>query len=97
MSEICILLKRVLFIPATNAVSEHSATVLCRVKTYLRSKMTQVRLSNLLILHVHKQMADDLDIHVLIILFLTVNTGCQFLVNLLNCSHAHCVIIICYS
>ena len=62
MSEICILLKLILVIPATNAVSEHSASALRRVKTYLRSTMTQVRLNNLLILHVHKQMADDLDI-----------------------------------
>ena len=62
MSEICILLKLILVIPATNAVSERSASALRRVKTYLRSTMTQVRLNNLLILHVHKQMATNLDI-----------------------------------
>ena len=62
MSEICILLNLILVIPATNAVSECSASALRRVKTYLSSTMTQVRLNNLLILHVHKQIADDLDI-----------------------------------
>ena len=49
MSEICILLKLILVIPATNTVSERSASALCRVKTYLRSTMTQVHLNNLLI------------------------------------------------
>ena len=62
MSEICIFLNLILVIPATNAVSERSAFALRRVKTYLRSTMTQVRLNNILILHVHKQIADDLDI-----------------------------------
>ena len=62
LSEICILLNLILVIPATNAVSECSASALRRVKTYLRSTMTQVRLNNLLILHVHKRIADDLDI-----------------------------------
>ena len=62
MSEICVLLNLILVIPATNAVSERSASALRRIKTYLRSTMTQIRLNNLLILHVHKQMADNLDI-----------------------------------
>ena len=52
-------LNLILVIPATNAVSERSASALRRVKT---STMTQVRLDNLLILRVHKRIADDLDI-----------------------------------
>ena len=43
-----------------HAVSERSASVLRRVKTYLRSTMLQLRLNNLLILHAHKDRTDDL-------------------------------------
>ena len=43
-------------------MSVYSVSTLRRIKTYLISTMTQVRSNNLLILHVHKQMADNLDI-----------------------------------
>ena len=48
--------------PATNAVSERSFSALRRVKSYLRSTMTQSRLNNLMVLHVHKERTDCLDI-----------------------------------
>ena len=60
ISEVCTVLKLIMVIPATNAVSERSASVLRRVKTYLRSTMLQLRLNNLLILHTHKDRIDDL-------------------------------------
>ena len=47
-------------IVSKHAVSERSASVLRRVKTYLRSTMSQLRLNNLLILHAHKDRTDDL-------------------------------------
>ena len=62
MSEICKLLRLILVIPATNAVSERSASALRRLKTYLRSTMSQVRLNNLMILHIHKQRTDKLNL-----------------------------------
>ena len=62
MSEICTLLKLVLVVLATNAVSERSASSLSRVKTYLRSTMSQSRLNNLMVLHVHKQRTDKLNL-----------------------------------
>ena len=40
LSEVCVL---TLVMPATNAVSERSFSALRRVKTYLRSSMTQIR------------------------------------------------------
>ena len=49
MSEICKLLRLILVIPATNTVSERSASALRRLKTYLRSTMSQVRLNNFMI------------------------------------------------
>ena len=62
ISEVCTILKLIMVIPATNAVSERSASALRRVKTYLRSTMSQARLNNLLLLHTHKQRTDALDI-----------------------------------
>lgn len=62
MSEVVILLKLILVIPATSAVSEHSASAVRRLKKYLRSTRTQTRLNNLLVLHVHKQRTDELDL-----------------------------------
>ena len=61
-SEICTLLKLIIVIPATNAVSERSASALRRVKTYLRSTMTQSRLNHLFVLHCHKDRTDNLSL-----------------------------------
>ena len=46
--------------PATNAVSERSASALRRVKTYLRTTMHQDRFNHLMILHIHKDAVDKL-------------------------------------
>ena len=59
ISEVCILLKLILVIPATNAISERSA---CRVKTYLRTSMSQMRVNNLCVLHAHKDRTDGISI-----------------------------------
>ena len=49
--------------PATNAVSERSFSALKRVKNYLSSTTGEARLNHLmLLLHVHKDFADGLDI-----------------------------------
>ena len=48
--------------PATNAVSERSASALRRIKTYLRTSMTQLRMNNLMVLHVHKENLDKLSL-----------------------------------
>ena len=54
------LVRLLLVMPATNAVSERSASALRRVKTYLRTTMSDTRLNNLLVLHVHKDRCDSL-------------------------------------
>ena len=64
MSEIFTLLKLVMLMPATNAVSERSASTLCRVKTYLCSFMTQLCFNNFLVLHVHEETTDTLQLSV---------------------------------
>ncbi len=61
LCEVCTVMKLVLIMPATNASSERSFSALCRVKTYLRSTMRQERLNHLMILHVHRDITDNLD------------------------------------
>ena len=53
-----ILIIILLVIPAANATSERTFSALRRVKTYLRSTMTQTRMNNLITLHVHKERTD---------------------------------------
>ena len=62
MSEVCTLFCMILVMPATNAVSERSFSALRRVKTYLRSTMTQRRQNNIMVLHVHKDQTDQLSL-----------------------------------
>ena len=45
--------------PATNS---RSFSALRRLKSYLRNTMSQERLNNLLVLHVHKDITDTLDL-----------------------------------
>ena len=47
--------------PSTNAVSKRLFSALRRIKTYLQSTMSQDRLNHLLVLHVHKELTDSLD------------------------------------
>ena len=61
-SQVFVVMKLLLVMPATNTTSERSFSALRRVKTYLRSSMGQMRLNNLMVLHVHKQdLMDILD------------------------------------
>ena len=46
VSEVFKLVKLILLVPATNAVSERSPSTLRRAKSYLRSSMTQERLKS---------------------------------------------------
>ena len=50
----------VLVMPATNAVSERSFSCLRCLKSYLRATMSQSRLNNVMVLHVHKNLTDKL-------------------------------------
>lgn len=62
IKEIVKVVMLVLVMPATNATSERSFSALRRIKTYLRSTMTQSRLNSLMVMHVHKEMTDDMDL-----------------------------------
>ena len=61
ISQVALVAKFVLLMPATNAVSERSASALHRIKTYLRSTISQTRLNNIMLLHIHKHLTDTVD------------------------------------
>ena len=58
ISEVILLAKLNLVMPATNATSERSFSALRRMKTYLRSTMKQERLNSIMTLHIHKDLTD---------------------------------------
>ena len=62
LKQVFTLASLIVVLPATNAVSERSASALRRVKTYLRSTMSEARLNNLLVMHVHKDKTDNLNL-----------------------------------
>ena len=62
LNSACQLFKLLLVLPSTNATSERSFSALRRIKSYLRSTMTQARLNHLMILHYHQEMTDELDL-----------------------------------
>ena len=62
-SQVCTLTRLIMVMPSTNAASEGSFSAMRRLKTYLRSTMTQQRLNHLMILSVHKEKTDLLDIN----------------------------------
>ena len=61
-SEIVTLVIILLVIPAANATSERTFSALGRVKTYLRSTMTQTGMNNPITLHIHNERTDALDL-----------------------------------
>lgn len=62
LSEVHDLLRLYLTVPITSATSERSFSALRFVLTYLRSTMSEQRLNNCLLLHIHKDITDSLDI-----------------------------------
>ena len=53
-SQVLVILKIILVMPATNATSERSFSVLRIIKNYLRSTMKQARLNHLMVLNIYK-------------------------------------------
>ena len=60
MSEKRKFVKLILLVPTTNVASERSRSTFSRVKTYLRSSMTQEPLSSCLIVTTYKKQLDKL-------------------------------------
>ena len=68
-SAFCILL----VIPATNCTSERSFSALRRIKSYLRSTMSQERLNHLMLLYYHQDLTDSLDMRLVANEFISKN------------------------
>ena len=62
LCQVCTLTSLILVMPATNTVRERSFSTLRRIKTYLRSTMSQLRLNNIMFIHIHKDLSDKLDL-----------------------------------
>lgn len=63
LAEVDQLLRIYLTVPLTSATAERSFSTLRRLKSYLRSTMTQKRLNHVMLLHTHKENFDDLNLH----------------------------------
>ena len=59
-SQVVVLVKLILVMPATNTTSERSFLALRRIKSYLRSTTGQLQLNSLMVLHIHKDRTDKL-------------------------------------
>ena len=62
ISDVIKLLKLLVVMPATNAVSERSFSATRRLYTYTRTNMSHTRLNHRMILHVHKTKTDSLSL-----------------------------------
>ncbi len=74
LSEVDKLLKIHLTTPITSATAERSFSSLRRLKTFLRSTMTQCRLNNLFLLYIHTQLTDSIDLKYIAEQFIQVNS-----------------------
>ena len=63
ISQVLILAKLLLVAPATNATSERTFFTLRRIKTYLRSTMSNNRLNHNMVIHIHGQDDKEIDIN----------------------------------
>lgn len=74
LSEVDKLLKVYFTFPVTSATAERAFSSLRRLKTFLRSTMTQCRLNNLFLLYIHTGMTDMLDLTKIAKEFVSVNS-----------------------
>ena len=61
-SEVLRLMKIFYTIPITTATAERTFSALRRLKTYLRTTMSQPRLNHTMLLYVHKDRTDKVDV-----------------------------------
>ena len=72
-SEVEKLVRLLLVSPASSAEAERSFSALRRLKTWLRSTMTQKRLNSLAVCHIHQEILDLVDVDALIDEFISRN------------------------
>ena len=62
LSEVSHLLQIALTIPVSTATTERTFSVLHCLKTFLHSSVTQPRFNHIMMLHIHKEQTDNLDL-----------------------------------
>lgn len=67
------LLRLLIVSPASSAEPERSFSALRRLKTWMRSTMSQTRLNAVAVCHVHQDILDAIDIAALVKLFVSRN------------------------
>ena len=72
-SQVETLIRLLLVVPATSCEAERSFSGLRRLKTWLRSTMTQERLNSVAVCNVHRSYIDKIDLHALANDFINVN------------------------
>ena len=73
LSEVVHLIKLFYTIPVTISTAERTFSALRRLKTYLRTTMSQERLNHAMSLYVHKDRTDNIDLDEIANSFITVN------------------------
>ena len=77
MSQVTVLVKLMLVMPATNASSDRAFSSVRHIKSYLRSTMLQQCLNHLLLLHIRKECNDQLRLVAVANDFITSSEHCQ--------------------
>ena len=62
MSQVVVAVKLLLLAPCTNAVSERSCSALRRMKTYPRNMMSESSINHCMILNIHKDQVDKMNL-----------------------------------
>ena len=71
--EVHVLLKLYMTIPVTTSTAERTFSTMRRIKTYLRSTMTQQRLNHSFMLNAHKPRVNELDLRHIASIFISAN------------------------
>ena len=73
LNQVVLVVKFILLMPSTNAVSERSVSAVHRIKTYFHTTMTQQIMSDIMIQHIHKHLTDIINHKELLNYFITAN------------------------
>ena len=74
LSEVFQLLRIILTMPITSATAERTFSTMRRLKNFLRSTMSQTLFNNLMLLHVQKDITDQIYLHNIANQFIDVNS-----------------------
>ena len=79
LHEVYVLITLILVMPATNATSERSFSLLRLIKSYLRSTMGQSRLNHLMVLNIYKEKVHNMGLEALATVFINKNDDRRFI------------------